>query len=349
VAGDGREIVPPQGMAFSAPLVASMVAYGCGRAFGLGNEQGDGEGNFPGPTATVLGANLQEERQIVSTTGGSRTIDITKIAWLWPRITKAALVKVELDSNGDVRTPENCDQNGTPNPSGAFLLVRLLSTPAKPFAVSDLVRLRGVMTRTSNDLHWHSPSVDEIADFPLKVESVGNNTLVLSRPVPSTPQVGYRNSNPAPSTQLQAAMFKAVEVCSVIAPRLTSGIESKLVSKPMLNQITATNSPLNAPFHSQGQSCTPAPKPRADVSPTNLPDPFTAPAKLPSKADLIGIYDGGAHFDCGVFRPAGRCRMRRGTDATTPFCQVCSYVIVDRVDSTVHALLDDQYDPRYPK
>src|SRR5205823_11235708 len=105
VAGDGREIVPPQGMAFSAPLVASMVAYGCGRAFGLGNEQGDGEGNFPGPTATVLGANLQEERQIVSTTGGSRTIDITKIAWLWPRITKAALVKVELDSNGDVRTP----------------------------------------------------------------------------------------------------------------------------------------------------------------------------------------------------------------------------------------------------
>jgi hypothetical protein len=34
--------------------------------------------------------------------------------------------------------------------------------------------------------------------------------------------------------------------------------------------------------------------------------------------------------------------------ATTPFCQICRYVIVDKVDPSKHRKLDDAYDKRYP-
>jgi hypothetical protein len=109
-----------------------------------------------------------------------------------------------------------------------------------------------------------------------------------------------------------------------------------------------TSSPLNAPDGASGALCTPADSRVGDVTPTNLPFPLKLPKTLPSKADIVGVYDGGGGFDCGVFRPAGRCRMRRGYNATTPFCQVCRYVIVDKVDPTKHRELDDMYHRQYP-
>jgi hypothetical protein len=135
---------------------------------------------------------------------------------------------------------------------------------------------------------------------------------------------------------------------SLIGPRIAAGAELKLVSTPIFQHIDNSQSPLNAPPNSQGASCTPAPHRLGDVPATNLPPTLKLPPGLPSKADIIGIYDGGFQFDCGVYRPAGRCRMRRKHDATTPFCHVCRYVIVDHLDPAMHGPLDDLYDVQYP-
>src|SRR5258705_7349955 len=49
--------------------------------------------------------------------------------------------------------------------------------------------------------------------------------------------------------------------------------------------------------------------------PTNLPQLNFRQAP-PSMADVLGIYEGGGHIDCEVFRPAGRCKMRTADSKT---------------------------------
>jgi hypothetical protein len=70
------------------------------------------------------------------------------------------------------------------------------------------------------------------------------------------------------------------------------------------------------------------------------------------------LYEGGADYSCDVYRPAGRCKMRK-IDAveisdTTQlaikykpviinFCFVCSYILVDKIDPSKHEELDHDY------
>jgi hypothetical protein len=343
---NGRDILPPKLKEFSPPIFSSLFAYGCGRALGLGDELGDGVGKAPGPTTSVPGDNL-ESGILVNVSGGVRTIDATKIRWLWPRVTNVALIDLQVDINGVVTSPQKCDQNGNPNPKGAFLLVKLLKPPLTPFAKSDPVRIRASFTKFGSDVSWQHPSNDEIVAFPLEVEQPGTTSLVLAQKTPTLPQLGY--FGPASGTKLDPSMFSKVEVCFVMSARIEAGQEVKLISDPIRQQIDTSDSPLNAPAGTQGQACTPAPHGRADVPATNLPANLKLPPGLATKADIIGIYDGGGGFDCEVFRPGGRCRMRQGLDATTPFCAVCRYVIVDRVDPMVHKALDDVYELQFPR
>jgi hypothetical protein len=84
------------------------------------------------------------------------------------------------------------------------------------------------------------------------------------------------------------------------------------------------------------------------MSPTNLPTTLSNLKKL-TLPDVIGIYEGGAYHDGGVYRPAGRCKMRTASDKLMPFCHVCRYLIVDRVDPTKHGQLDAIYNRHYPR
>jgi hypothetical protein len=330
----------------SLPLFASLVAYGCGRALRLRDEDGDGEGTIPGPTTLVSGENVQAETLIVSTSSGARSIDGRKIAWLWPRIVNAGVVKVDVDINNKVLSPQKCDPFGIPDPTGSFVLVRFQKSPPKPFAKGDRVRLRASMMKSGAFVYWQNPSQDAFAAFPFFVEHVLNDGVVLSYQTPQLPQLGYLDPS---GPQLDLLLFKDVVTCLLIAPRIVDVAEIKLIADPIWRHIDSSDSPLNARLFSQGEACRPALHARADVTPENLPQGLKLPKDLPSKADIVGIYDGGAHFDCGVYRPAGRCRMRRGLDATTPFCHVCRYIIVDRVDPTRHGLLDDLYELQYPR
>src|SRR5262249_12533566 len=122
-------------------------------------------------------------------------------------------------------------------------------------------------------------------------------------------------------------------------PRTAEGIELKLVAEPIFKHIASTG-PLTAEPGFDPALCVAAVNPYSVMTPTNLPPLSKTPRP---RADVIGIYEGGRYHDCGVFRPAGRCKMRTGHDKTMPFCHVCRYLLVDRVDPTKHGELDDIY------
>ena len=70
---------------------------------------------------------------------------------------------------------------------------------------------------------------------------------------------------------------------------------------------------------------------------------------------MVGLYENGDSFDCGVYRPTGVCLMRsqhyrdtRGHDRAYQFCPVCRYAMVDFIDPTQHGAIDADYEPRYP-
>ncbi|MFC3455957.1 hypothetical protein [Amycolatopsis speibonae] len=62
---------------------------------------------------------------------------------------------------------------------------------------------------------------------------------------------------------------------------------------------------------------------------------------------LIGIYEGAGRFAGGSYRPAGACKMRDsgGRNEAGEFCFVCKWLIVNRVDPGMHALLSAKYYP----
>jgi hypothetical protein len=81
------------------------------------------------------------------------------------------------------------------------------------------------------------------------------------------------------------------------------------------------------------------------------PDPDIANFIYPSnRYEVIGIYQGGGGFNCGVYRPAGMCRMRsydrqapRGDTKRTKFCFVCQYALVNELDPAQHEHINNEY------
>ena len=92
------------------------------------------------------------------------------------------------------------------------------------------------------------------------------------------------------------------------------------------------------------------------TSPTNLPQPWPElDAKGTPHYEVIGLYDGGNNWGCGVYRPTGGCLMRGviygiakdprtgGPVQMRAFCHVCRYAIVNAVDPAIHGLIDRDY------
>lgn len=341
VVTNGHAIAPPTVPLFSSPMVASVVAYGCARALGLNDEAGDGHGAAPAPSSlSPFGENLQPEVVISNVIGGVRTINAPRIDWLWPRVTKGVRVKVDINFAGTVVSPQLCDTNGTPKPAGNFLLFEYLDSAPDPFPLGIEVRFRTSVEKLGSSFHWTSPKHDLRLLIPLRVHKLLQDKVVLSDPNPAGLQI-----NP---TMLVNAGVGALFTLSTTS----AGVTNALIAPSILNHIDTSDGPLNAapgPVPPpNAHVCMASNNPQKVMSPTNLPPGFKKPKKLPSRADLIGIYDGGGHVDCGVYRPAGRCRMRHRINASLPFCQVCRYVIVDKVDPAFQGALDLLYAPQYP-
>jgi hypothetical protein len=156
----------------------------------------------------------------------------------------------------------------------------------------------------------------------------------------------------------------------VTVPRLdAAGHEQGLMHARIGQLMHDTNSPLN---RKQGTTCADATV-NFVQSPVNfLPDTF-----LPRRyiTRIVGLYDGGHAFSCGIYHPQGLCQMRSHYARApqddsgeilfdepegillvptrkaelTDFCPVCKYILVDDIDPSSHGAIDDEYDKQYPE
>lgn len=227
---------------------------------------------------------------------------------------------------GSQLTAANTGASGTlesePAPSvhgGTALDVSLRTGHAGHFNVDDFVRLR------------KSPFSGR---FKVAAAPVGNQ-LTLT---------------PIEGTKLKPADYPAghLLIATVPASGNPVGKDLSLIAPLIRGHIASTDSPLNAPKLSPKRPC--VAKKRTDVvTPTNLPSelPKGRPA---NKAHLVGLYEGGGGFDCGIFHPTGLCMMNDSQSKRSDrFCQVCRYLLIDRVDPTRHKELENIYKTEYPE
>jgi hypothetical protein len=304
-------------------LLASTVAHEFGHAMGLGDEYGDGAGtSLPdGSDTNPVEPNLQAKVVIApSPQGPGPAFDPTKIKWLWPRIASIGVLAAPLDAS---------------NVSAADVHVPLRDGHSRRFAKDDIVRFR-----QSPDLL--PATMDLFVDLFFRVTTVENDAV---RIVPVRVTAGSNATTDIPMGGFDShsllIRFQATETYCLIRPRRVAGKEHKLVAEPILQQIQTSRGPLNAPKGSIGALCVAAAGGSGStMTPTNLPDLARVPR---TKADIVGIYEGGGYHDCGVFRSAGRCRMRDSDVITKPFCHVCRFILVETLDPTRHGQLDRLY------
>jgi hypothetical protein len=306
--------------------LAMTVAHETGHSFKLGDEYGDGAGTSRDVDHPQ--GNLLPKKDITTTSGTPpRTVydKTAQIKWLWPRANKAAML------------------NGKPQSTGTRFKVPLQKGHGKPFVSQDIVKFRVnpvAAAPTQDPLFNFSP-------FSLIVTAHSDDELELGLGHPGGLLVDLDSPNAPPDTRSWSARLDAlfkpgVKVCLVCPVVTGSAGPALLVADAIRTHIASSNGPLNAPPGNTTGQETQVCKPNYSgvMTPTNLPTLTTKPAVL---QDIIGIYEGGGMHDCGVFRPAGRCRMRQGDTNTIPFCHVCRYIIVDTLDPTQHGELDKLY------
>ena len=122
------------------------------------------------------------------------------------------------------------------------------------------------------------------------------------------------------------------------------GIAKQLIEKPVAEFIGANNAPLTDNF--DPAKFTPAdPEKACELAAggrdqrSGIPD-FEYPR---NHFEVIGLYEGGGTYSCGIYRPTGACKMRsNGAEGNEGrFCYVCKYLIVNRVDPGQHEVLDE--------
>ncbi len=139
-----------------------------------------------------------------------------------------------------------------------------------------------------------------------------------------------------PTSSLPSPIFPAGSI--VFLPRLVSATQIDLVvEKEVMAHLRANQLPLNKD---------------TDVSKINKKDDepvdisgFTPPCKA---YKVIGVYEGAVHVSGLFYRPAGFCKMRDQSEDSTgegEFCFVCKYLIVNRVNPSLHDVLDKLHYP----
>jgi hypothetical protein len=125
-------------------------------------------------------------------------------------------------------------------------------------------------------------------------------------------------------------VFPAGAVLYIPTADPESALPLFVVEKKVVELLRSTNLPLNQ-------------DPDRSVPNKFKDTPVAIPGMLrPCKRHkLVGVYEGGLHVTGMVYRPTGLCKMRRASDGE--FCFVCKYLIVNRVNPSLHALLDAHY------
>ena len=259
---------------------------------------------------------------------GAGPLSADAVRWRWPRLQKAAAL------------------TATPSPQGGGnFLVPLAPRHVGQFLAPDRVRLRQQLPFGLVSEELEVRAVDQAASTVLVHDPNGTLLVtfflfgagsVLCVPVPAPP-----------SAQIAGDLF------------------AELMAQRVRERINSTQGPLNAPFLDPARPCSPNPDPGVLQPGTNWPN-GTAPRPPDFSAWIIGLYEGGEHQACTVLHPAGACLMRAnnvpylhkpsGTKPANagdlyPFCLVCRYILVDRIDAAQHPALEARIlkDKLYPQ
>jgi hypothetical protein len=247
-------------------------------------------------------------------------LDPNKLKWKWPRIAKAGVL------------------TAAPVAAGAEFTVSLRPGHAAQFKVGDVVQLR---TR------------------PLTAGIVPSGECAVT----AKPGGNDLTLRPLAAGALVPANFAGGSVVYVqtrgrVVPPAVVGPPLELISPTVLAHMTTTGIPLNiAAVAPAAHVCTPDPS----VVQYALNVPATLPKGKPKyTAWIVGAFEGGMDFGCGVLHPTGACMMRslvldetsakaefNTREVAYSFCHVCRYILVDRFDPFQHAVIDADYAKRY--
>ena len=314
---------PPVPSSASLDVVSNVVhELAHAPLFALGDEYGTDNPLAPTTLKVTTNPNIQEESSVRVVTPvpigpqAPPRFDPALIKWSWPRIEAAGVLTAQ-----PAPSPP-------PAPGLKTYDLSLGLGHAFFFKKGDTVRLR---TR------------------PLLTSKTSQLLTVLD----TSPMVGTINVLDITLT-MTPADFPAGSIVfrpkrAVAAPNA----ELSLVAPRIAAHLLATNNPLNVPPGAGGAVC--VQDKNVDMRARNIPAAIAtqiATTQRPKWGQwLVGLFEGGGGYGCGVYHPTGTCLLRalriQGS-GLYQFCTVCRYVLVDVLDPSLHGEIDARYDPRYP-
>lgn len=248
----------------------------------------------------------------------------SKIKWNWTRIRKACDYQTLVQPNPAVKQFK-CTLNDA---------YRSLKDKRDRFGKGDIVWLRKRDLVTSGDQFAGPFKIDEkVTGLEVK--------LSFQYPGGTMPSAFFDPSSTTPAPPGLLLMREKVGAFDV-----------NLIDGLIEAHIGADGNPTNA---SAGESphaaCTTGSSPTPTAA-TNVPAGLTLPAQ---SFKVVGLFESGHRRDCGVYHPTGACIMNEVsyTDTTgrhiRPFCHVCRYALVDKLDPRMHGRIDREYAKVYPK
>jgi hypothetical protein len=360
-AGRSMQIVPhplPRDQA-NAPDVTNgvhgRIAHEAAHSFGILDEYG-GRPSMPA-------GGIEVERTFdygnVTTLGEVMVPDGImgdKLRWRWPRIVNAGvLAAAPVPEPGDASVFTIQLRPGHPINVGFNL-----------FQVGDTVFLR---QRPLLKPPVGNPKVLNIALVSPPLTVISPTRPLAENAMQVRLQSGALDPNDFSATGVDAPILFAPMPAAAAAA--AGDKPAEIMAQFIREHINLSKRPLNAP---------PLPPPPAPQQPwvcaqpagngfmepqpaTNLPPEAQFPGHHypPIKSRIVGAYEGGAAFSCGIYHPTGSCIMRaplalhdEQTNTVPPitfinayevhsFCYVCRYLLIDRIDPRLHGRLDSSY------
>ena len=324
VAGtNGIDLVPDSIPPQVDPAPWAVAAHEMAHSFGLADEYGLGGPLPPDQVDYVRASRNVQELASLQTHG---TLMAANIKWRWLRLRRAAVLRSPSQGVDPVR-PD-------PDGGGQFLITVGREQAIEFDPSQDVVRLR-----TKGPMR--SPTYSD----RLRLIAVHANTLTVQ---PFDP-IGFEPGHWVPG-DLVVVPVRGPDP-DFQARRL--GPDLELVHKSIVDLINRTHNPLNAQNGATANRLCQTPDPAARDE-ANL---FaTKPARPLISRRVVGLFEGGASYECGVFHPTGQCTMNEtygetstGVAIATPFCVVCRYALVELIDPSGHGQVDADYDPEYPQ
>ncbi|HTF04401.1 MAG TPA: M64 family metallopeptidase [Bacteroidia bacterium] len=185
-----------------------------------------------------------------------------------------------------------------------------------------------------------------IEDLPIATvaTAAGVKTITMRVPKIKFPAAWQALADAAFRTNMDA--ISLVGGVLFIPKRKTDGSILKLIDDEVMQFMINTHAPLTSNYDaSSARGCGPASVGISNSDSENPPANLTATSgrRLPLHSfRVVGAYEGADHATCRAYRPTGMCRMRSEA-FNGPFCYVCQYLIVNRLNPSRLSELEADY------